>query len=244
MNTLLQLRDSGVYKDGDALRLNLGCGEKKLSGFINIDFPQEDHSVFDVEPDFYGEIKDLALPYASVDKINLSNVFEHFTRVEALGLLVRWHLWLKKGGTLRITVPDAFACSKVMTDAMTPYKLSVCMARHLMGDQCDSWGLHREVWWPARLVNTLYTFGFTIVSVEETQWEDYPYIQEVTVVGKKVKERSLTEQLEAGKRLLEDSLLTDHDGVCLAAEFDAGWEKKTYEVWYNQFENVVLNLGG
>lgn len=62
------------------LKLNLGCGEKKMEGYINIDKRKE------VNPDLQIDLEDAKLPYEenSVDEIYTSHLLEHITNFNPL----------------------------------------------------------------------------------------------------------------------------------------------------------------
>lgn len=91
-----------VRKNGGFhMKLHLGCGDKHIDGFINIDFrylPGVD------------EINNVSILKKynnnSVDLIYASHVLEHFTRWEYKMVLKRWYDILKPNGILRLGVPD------------------------------------------------------------------------------------------------------------------------------------------
>lgn len=78
--------------------LHLGCGNKPMKNFINVDYYNKQYA---------DEIVNLnqRLPYEaeSIDLIYSDNVFEHIENL--LGLIKECHRVLKKGGTLIIKVP-------------------------------------------------------------------------------------------------------------------------------------------
>ena len=85
------------------MKLHLGCGERYLEGYINIDYPPEQHTVQqNTKVDHYADITKLNYPENSIDEVRLHHVFEHFDRATALALLCNWHTWLKPGGKLLI----------------------------------------------------------------------------------------------------------------------------------------------
>ncbi len=79
-----------MIKENNVLKLHLGCGEKYLEGYVNIDFPQSEHSVLTPKVDMYHDIRTLQYPDNSVDEIQSHHLFEHFSRTDALKLLFRW----------------------------------------------------------------------------------------------------------------------------------------------------------
>ena len=83
------------------MKLHLGCGERRIEGYLNIDSRLTD--AVDIVDDvrFLKRFKE-----ESADIIYVCHVLEHFSRWEHLAALKRWQAILKPGGTLRIAVPD------------------------------------------------------------------------------------------------------------------------------------------
>jgi hypothetical protein len=83
------------------MKLHLGCGTKKLAGWINID------GVELCQPDL---VHDLGrpLPYAdlSADEIMAQSVLEHFDKYMRYCVFGDWARVLKVGGLMTIEVPD------------------------------------------------------------------------------------------------------------------------------------------
>jgi len=83
------------------MQLNLGCGTKKLPGFVNIDIREE------VNPDLIEDITKLeSIKDESVDLIYACHVLEHINFWDVRKVLIRWYDILKPGGILRLSVPD------------------------------------------------------------------------------------------------------------------------------------------
>jgi len=84
------------------MKLNLGCGSKKLGGYTNIDIRPE------CEPDIVGDACDLSqFDDGSVDEIRMDAVFEHIYAYKRLAALREWHRVLRSGGKLVINwIPD------------------------------------------------------------------------------------------------------------------------------------------
>ena len=83
------------------MKLHLGCGKKYIKGFYHIDGMPYEHV------DKVCDIKRLDfLKTGSVDLIYASHVLEHFGRHETDSVLEEWCRVLKKGGLLRLAVPD------------------------------------------------------------------------------------------------------------------------------------------
>jgi predicted SAM-dependent methyltransferase len=142
------------------MRLHLGSGEKYLEGYINIDFPEGEHSVMTPKVDQYADIRTLTYPEGTVDEIRSHHLFEHFSRAEALKLLTHWRTWLKPGGLLVIETPD-FTTSAALFVTATSMKRKFQLARHIFGSQEASWAIHKDYWDKEKFQFVLGEFGFT-----------------------------------------------------------------------------------
>jgi predicted SAM-dependent methyltransferase len=83
------------------LKLHLGCGNKHINGFINIDI--RNLPEVDVVDDI---LKLNTIENETVDLIYVSHVLEHIGRHEYMNVLKKWFELLKVGGILRIAIPD------------------------------------------------------------------------------------------------------------------------------------------
>lgn len=81
-------------------KLNLGCGEKILDGFINVDFYQKDKRILKID------LNKLPLPFNSntFDLIYIHHTLEHV--LYPYELIMDCNRILKDGGILNITVPS------------------------------------------------------------------------------------------------------------------------------------------
>lgn len=149
-----------------AVKLHLGCGEKYLDGYVNIDFPEGEHTVMHPKADTYADIRMLSYPEHSVDEVRSHHLFEHFSRAEALKLLARWRSWLKPGGLLVIETPD-FATSAAFYLASVSRRRKAQLARHIIGSQEAGWALHKDLWDKQKFAYVLKKFGFTSLRFRE-----------------------------------------------------------------------------
>lgn len=85
-----------------AVLLNLGCGSKKLPGFVNVDGYENDRSKPDVLHDL---TKPLPWDDGTVDEVHAYHVIEHFHRWEVPAILTDWARVLKPGGKLVLECP-------------------------------------------------------------------------------------------------------------------------------------------
>lgn len=90
------------------MKLHLGCGKRNIPGFINIDLVKFPHI------HYRRPINDLSVfKNNSIELIYCCHAFEYFDRLEAIVVLKEWHRVLKKGGILRLAVPDFEALARV-----------------------------------------------------------------------------------------------------------------------------------
>jgi hypothetical protein len=228
-NDLQQLRNLELWKEGMALRLHLGCGERRFDGYVNIDYPPDRHSVMRVAADYFADIRHLAFPDQSVDEIRIHHAFEHFNRVDALALLVRWHGWLKLGGQLYIETPDLIGSARVLLSDVS-WNIKTGTVRHLAGDQADAWGYHVDHWFPERFEHTLKRMGFGEVRTETTSWPHPPYLCNVHAIGLKTENIATEQLLAAADELLWESAV-------------APAEAPTHAVWTQQLRKALQASG-
>lgn len=82
-------------------RLHLGCGEKIIPGFINIDILSDKEGVLIDDVSKLDKIDN-----DSVSLIYGCHVLEHFGRNEYKEVLQCWYSKLRSGGKIRISVPN------------------------------------------------------------------------------------------------------------------------------------------
>jgi SAM-dependent methyltransferase len=100
---------------GNALRLNLGCGDKILPGYLNVDVAP---ARVGKAPDVLCDLRDLK-PFAtaSADEVLAVHVVEHFWRWEVVAVLKEWVRVLKPGGRMILECPNLVtACEEVLRD--------------------------------------------------------------------------------------------------------------------------------
>lgn len=89
------------------IKLHLGCGKRDFGkDWIHIDGSNHPHIKSH-------DIKNLPYNENTVDMIYASHVLEYFDREEVLKVLAEWRRVLKKGGLLRLAVPDFGAMAKL-----------------------------------------------------------------------------------------------------------------------------------
>jgi len=100
---------------GAALRLNLGCGDKILPGYVNVDVAPSRNGA---HPDVLCDLRKLSAFASGVaDEILSVHVVEHFWRWEVEAILTEWVRVLKPGGRMVIECPNlAAACEALLAD--------------------------------------------------------------------------------------------------------------------------------
>jgi predicted SAM-dependent methyltransferase len=139
------------------MKLNLGCGDRKIHGFINIDARGE------CNPDIIADIRNTQKIYKDVELIYACHVLEHFPMKPStfqdttyLQILKNWYDTLKSGGILRLSVPDfEVACSRYLSTG------NLSEIKHLInGGQKYDFDFHYCCWDFATLKKTLHDVGF------------------------------------------------------------------------------------
>lgn len=118
------------------LKLNLGCGFKRMPGYLNVD------SVPDCNPDQVVDLEQFPWPWAddSVDDIQLIHVLEHLGREPQvfLGIMQELYRVCAADAQIHIIVPhhrhDNFQSDPTHVRPITPLGLSLFDRQ-----QCDSW---------------------------------------------------------------------------------------------------------
>ena len=90
------------------IRLHLGCGKRYIPGFVHVDLDTFPHI------DYQSDVAHLPMfEDESVDLIYSSHTLEYFDRFEVQEVLKEWRRVLRRGGVLRLAVPDFEALVKV-----------------------------------------------------------------------------------------------------------------------------------
>jgi len=154
------------------MKLHLGCGQKYLKGYLNIDFPPKEHSIQKISvADKHADILKLKYPINSIEEIRLHHVFEHFTRPIACALISGWYLWLKPNGVLHIEVPDFYRTAKVIYNPFIKDSEKTKAIRHLYGSHEAPWAVHCEGYTPESLSTLLKMYGFKINKINKNSWK-------------------------------------------------------------------------
>jgi predicted SAM-dependent methyltransferase len=208
------------------MKLHLGCGQKYLEGYVNIDFPPSEHTVQNTSvADEYHNLYELTYKKEAINEVRLHHVFEHFERVVACAFVASWNSWMPIGGQLHIEVPDFETTFRKNFSLFNRNKYEGVGLRHIFGSQEASWAVHYEGYSEKRLTKIFKTFGFEIRNVIKS---DYKRTFNIEIIGRKVKNLSLEEAKNAGKEYLSGYLVDNSET-----------EKTMLKVWMDNFERQL-----
>ena len=139
-----------------ALRLNLGCGDKILPGYVNVDVVEARAGM---KPDVVCDLHDLA-PFsdASADEILSVHVVEHFWRWEVRDVMREWARVLKPGGRMIIECPNLLSACRTFLE--NPEQFS----REDQDGQRTMWVFYGDPKWKDPLM--VHRWGYTPESLK------------------------------------------------------------------------------
>ena len=209
------------------MKLHLGCGQRYLEDYINIDYPASEHSVQEKSvADIHADITQLSYPASSIDEVRLHHVFEHFTRPVACGLVSAWRSWLKPRGILHIEVPDFRSTVFVVLNPLSSSRSKTVAIRHIFGSHEASWAIHCEGWTASQLSNLLKRLEFEMLELRKNSWKG-TYNFEV-IARKNDIDLSKVESEKRVKDFLSGYLVDSSQG-----------ELKLLSVWMDEYRNQI-----
>ncbi|GAH43148.1 unnamed protein product [marine sediment metagenome] len=137
--------------------LNLGAGNKRLSGYVNIDSREE------CNPDLVCDIRKLPYDDNSVDKILALDILEHAGRLETDDVLKEWFRILKPKGLLIIKTPNIDTIIDAYKDGKIPFDELI---RKLYANQQYIEDTHRSGFNPDNIKQLLISAGFKIINLQ------------------------------------------------------------------------------
>jgi len=109
LNDIL-ISNNSMPNTNDYIKLNLGCGDKILDGYINVDVVE---SRAGKKPDVIFDLHDLSkFKSNSVDEILAVHVIEHFWQWEVVDILKEWTRVLKPGGKMILECPNLISAAE------------------------------------------------------------------------------------------------------------------------------------
>ena len=181
------------------LKLNIGCGNKLLTGFHNIDFYVKNIGVrqYDLRK---------KLPYANseVDEIICNQVLEHMSFLEEKKVFDEFYRILDKNGKLQFEVPDFdFIVDKwkeAKDDWIKFYELKdddyfghsldmnhkhSVLAAHIFGNQSTEGNFHKNYYTEKKIYRILEHYNYKNIVVERFYHEKFTDLQCLRGIGYK-----------------------------------------------------------
>lgn len=164
-----------------SIRLNLGCGDNLLDGYINID-------KYDKAADVQADITELPYEDESVDEIVAYQVIEHVPYNLNNKMFAEFYRVLKPGGTCVLETPDIDVVAlKILQEGITEkWRNNLVGEYHRPWDKdrYDDWehnlgSIHRNPWNYALIENHAFKAGFT--KLERKQPDFYPCEENLSV---------------------------------------------------------------
>lgn len=157
------------------IRLNLGCGDKVLAGYVNVDVAQERAGK---QPDVLCDVRNLSV-FADgfADEILAVHVVEHFWRWEVEAVLKEWVRVLKPGGKLILECPNLrSACEEFLRNpdaGALPGPQGQRTMWVFYGDPRweDPLMVHRWGYTPASLAHVMHLAGLVELAQEPAQFK-------------------------------------------------------------------------
>lgn len=156
--------------DDGKIRLNLGCGDKILQGYVNVDFAASRKGN---RPDVIADLRALEFGDDYANEILSVHVIEHFYPWEAEDLLRHWMTILKPGGALILECPNILEAAKMLVKNPDKYaraagKDGQAVMWPLYGDPAwkDPLMCHRWGYTPTTLKDLMQLCGFVNVRQE------------------------------------------------------------------------------
>lgn len=157
------------------IRLNIGCGDKLLPGYVNVDIVEARAGV---KPDVISDIRDLSCFESNyADEVLAVHVIEHFWRWEVEAVVREWVRVLKPGGQLVLECPNLqSACEAFLADPDRGARGDQAGQRTMWvfyGDPQwkDPLMVHRWGYTPASLSGMLRDLGLVQVRQEPAQFK-------------------------------------------------------------------------
>ncbi len=204
------------------MKLHLGCGQYKLEGYHNIDYPLSEHSVqIESIADEHADLLALNYSVASISEVRLHHVFEHFTRAHTCALLASWNSWLSIKGKVRIEVPDFQRTAKAVIGIFADSKAQSVGLRHIFGSQEAHWANHYEGYTIKRLQKLTELFGYRTLETSKNEWM---HTYNIEIIVEKVRSITRKESEEAAKKYLSSFMVDDSES-----------EQKLLAKWMDDF---------
>ena len=157
------------------IKLNLGCGDRKLHDFVNVDARD------DLDPDVVWDVTRIHEKFYDVDLIYACHVLEHFPTQPFeyqprtwKDVLESWYTALREGGVLRLSVPDIKAACEyyILTNDFEAVRA------FFYGGQKYDFDFHYHGWSHDTLEKALLEIGFKEVRLYDWRKTEHFYVDD------------------------------------------------------------------
>lgn len=145
------------------MKLNVGCGDRHLEGYINIDLRDD---VADVVAD----IRSLPYDDGVAEEIRAEDILEHFPADQTMTLLAEWNRVLTPGGTLILKVPNLMGLADclIRSNEAKDFGFVRLLIRNIYGGHRwgpeGAWDAHHWGFTLETLTRDLDAAGFEVVA--------------------------------------------------------------------------------
>lgn len=209
------------------MKLHLGCGERYLEGYRNIDQPPSSQTVQTRSvADEHADLLSLRYPADSVDEVRLHHVFEHFPRPVAIALAASWRSWLRSRGVLHVEVPDFERTARSVLRPFASRRRRLVGIRHLYGSHEAPWAVHWEGWTEETLTAVFRACG---LATERIYRGKFRHTYNVGAIARRDERRLDRGDVERSVRSWLENYLVDGSAT----------EARLLEVWMDQYRRQV-----
>lgn len=157
------------------MKLNLGCGKKKLEGFVNVDIS--------ASADVACDVQELPWPDGVADEVMAIHLLEHVPVQNVALVLKEWARVLKPGGRMVIEMPDRDKVFEFIRDGVDDPRL---VLYPLWGDprtHRTTVDVHRWCWTKHEVAALMRDAGLTDIVSETPHF--HIAIRDMRLVGVK-----------------------------------------------------------
>ncbi|MGK9477098.1 methyltransferase domain-containing protein [Melioribacter sp. OK-6-Me] len=204
----------------DMIKLHLGCGDKILDDYINIDL-YNNNAELKLDITNLDYFKD-----DSVDEIFMNAVFEHLYTFEQIPALKEWRRILKPGGKLIINsipdfdiVVDAYVNKKPgnVSEVFNLYEVSrYTHGEYNSGNKLGQ--IHKDIFTKEKIIQLLKDTGFDVISIKNVNWEDEPIPCNINVIATPIKPEKNKNQGWYNEKNFNDKLPFNNRSLLWEAE--------------------------